>query len=188
MAHRFSNVIGFDDAPFSKHTRGNVLIVGAIFSDHRLVGVLSGHVQRDGTNATSVISRLISESSFADQIQAVMLQGIALAGFNVIDIHELHRQLGIPILAIARKQPNMEKIRSALASKVRGGKRKWALIEQAGSMEPVAGVFVQKAGLDLKEAEDIVRRFAVNGNIPEPIRVAHLIAGGIVRGESRGRA
>ncbi len=188
MTRRFSNVIGFDDAPFSKQTRGNTLIVGAIFSGQRLVGVLSGHVRRDGANATSVISRLISESCFADQIQVVMLQGIAMAGFNVIDLQELYRQSGVPVLVVARRQPDLERIRHALISRVRGGKRKWKLIERAGPMEPLAGVFVQRAGLSLKEAEDIIRRFAVNGNIPEPIRVAHLIAGGIVRGESRGRA
>ncbi len=55
-------------------------------------------------------------------------------------------------------------------------------------MEPVAGVFVQCAGIAPDKAGEIIRRFAVHSRLPEPLRTAHLIAGGIVTGESRHRA
>jgi endonuclease V-like protein UPF0215 family len=55
-------------------------------------------------------------------------------------------------------------------------------------MEPAAGVWVQRAGLTLAEAAAAIERLAVHGNLPEPLRVAHLIAGGVGTGESRGRA
>jgi len=184
---RISHVIGFDDAPFDRDYRGDVLIVGAVFSGSRLEGVLSGKVRRDGADATRIITRLVSGSRFAEQTRAVMLQGIALAGFNVVDIHGLHQALGIPVLAIARHAPDYEAIRQALLQRVRGGARKWKLIERAGLMEPVAGLFVQRSGMSLEKAEELIRRFAVNGNVPEPLRTAHLIAGGIGCGESRGR-
>ena len=184
---RISHVIGFDDAPFDRDYRGDVLIVGTVFSGPRLEGVLSGKVRRDGADATRVITRLVSGSRFAEQTRAVMLQGIALAGFNVVDLHGLHQALGIPVLAIARHAPDYEAIRQALLQRVRGGARKWKLIQRASLMEPVAGLFVQLAGISPEGAEDLIKRFAVNGNIPEPLRTAHLIAGGIVRGESRGR-
>jgi len=48
--------------------------------------------------------------------------------------------------------------------------------------------FVQRIGIDLNDARDIIRMTAVNSHIPEPIRIAHIIAGGLTRGESRGRA
>jgi endonuclease V-like protein UPF0215 family len=54
-------------------------------------------------------------------------------------------------------------------------------------MEAVAGVFVQRVGLDAGEAERVIERLSVNANIPEPLRTAHLIAGGIATGQSRGR-
>jgi endonuclease V-like protein UPF0215 family len=55
-------------------------------------------------------------------------------------------------------------------------------------MEPCAGVFVQRAGLSPEAAADVIRRTARNGRIPEPLRAAHLVAGGAFGGESRGRA
>ena len=42
----------------------------------------------------------------------------------------------------------------ALLERVRGGARKWALIEAAGPMEPAAGVMVQRAGLSLDDAAE----------------------------------
>lgn len=55
-------------------------------------------------------------------------------------------------------------------------------------MEPVGGVWVQRAGLSLDEAAALLAATTTQGRIPEPLRVAHLVAGGVGRGESRGRA
>ena len=186
-ARRFSHVVGFDDGSFERDHRGNVPIVGAVFSGLRLEGVLCGHVRRDGVNSTRTIVRLVSTSKFASQLQLVMLQGIALAGFNVVDVLSLHRELGLPVLAVARREPRLDKIRAALLARVAAGERKWKLIERLGPMEPMAGIFVQRIGIDRDETEEIIRRLAVNGNIPEPLRTAHLIAGGMATGQSRGR-
>jgi endonuclease V-like protein UPF0215 family len=132
---------------------------------------------------------MVSESKFAAQLQVILLQGIALAGFNVLDLHELHERLGLPVMTVARRRPRMRKIRSALLEGgVPGGARKWRLIESAGAMEAVAGVYVQRIGLSLEQARKLIERTAVHSSIPEPLRTAHLIAGGLAAGESRGRA
>ncbi|AKT41998.1 DUF99 family protein [Chondromyces crocatus] len=188
MGTRLSHVIGVDDAPFSRDHRGDVAIVGTVFAGSRLEGVLSARVRRDGRNATQAIAAMISSSRFATHAQLVMLQGIALAGFNVVDLQGLHAALALPVLVVARRAPDLEAIREALLTRVPGGARKWTLIEQAGPMEPTAGVFVQRAGLSLTDAEHVVKRLAVHGKLPEPLRMAHLIAGGVTLGESTRRA
>jgi endonuclease V-like protein UPF0215 family len=184
---KFSHAIGFDDFPFSRRYRGNVPIVGAVYAGTRLEGVLRGEIRRDGRNSTEVLARLVQQSKFGANLQLVFLQGIAMAGFNVVDIHRLAEVLERPVLVVMRRMPDLEAIRDTLLSKVPGGKRKWALIEKAGLPERVAGVYVQRAGLSLEQAEQVIRRFAVHSNIPEPLRTAHLIAGGIATGQSRPR-
>jgi len=182
-----SHVIGFDDAPFARTHRGNVRIVGAVYAGTRLDGVLSGFVRRDGRNATAELVRLVSGSRFHAQLQLVMTQGIAFAGFNVIDIHALHAALGLPVLVVSRRRPDLHAIRGALLDRVPGGARKWRLIEAAGPMEPLAGVYVQRVGLSAAQASRVLTRLAINSRMPEPLRAAHLIAGGIETGESRHR-
>lgn len=183
-----ANVIGFDDAPFEHAHRGDVPIVGAVFARTRLDGVIVDHVRRDGRNSTERIVAAVRGSRFAGHVQAVVLQGIALAGFNVVDIQALHVALGLPVLVVARKRPDLAAMRRALLGRVRGGARKWALIERAGEMEPLGGVFVQRVGFERERARRFLRELSVHGALPEPLRVAHLIAGAIGSGQSRGRA
>jgi len=187
MAGNPTHIIGFDDAPFPREHRGNVAVIGAAFADARLEGVLIGKVRRDGANATRCLLQLVTQSRYGAHNQLIMLQGIALAGFNVIDIHGLHAALSMPVLVVARKQPDLARIKKALLESVPGGSRKWRLIERAGPMEKVAGVYVQRAGISLAAAERVIRRTAINSIIPEPLRTAHLIAGGISGGQSRQR-
>jgi hypothetical protein len=185
---RFSHVVGFDDAPFARAHRGDVLVVGAVYAGARLEGVLAGKVRRDGANATRVIANLVRRSRFHAHLQLVLLQGIAFAGFNVVDLRALHDALGIPVLVVGRKRPDLARIRAALLDHVPGGARKWRLIEQAGPMEPIAGLYVQRAGISLEDAARVLRRLAISAKLAEPLRTAHLVAGGVATGESRHRA
>lgn len=188
MVRSYSNVVGFDDAPFEKRDRGDVRIIGAVCARTRLDGVVSGFVRRDGRNASERMGELIERSQFRAHIQAVLLQGIAVAGFNVVDIHALHQVLGVPVLVVMRRRPRLPMIREALLGHTRGAARKWALIEGAGEVEPLGPLFCQRAGLSLREAHALVAATTLHGNVPEPLRLAHLIAGGVTTGKSRGRA
>ncbi len=188
MSRRLSNVIGVDDGPFERAHRGDVPVVGVVYAGERLDGILRTRVRRDGANATDRVADLVEGSAFDGHVQAVLLNGIALAGFNVVDIDALHRRLGRPVLVVARRAPDLAAIERALRRRVPGGARKWRLIQAAGPMEPIEGVYVQRAGLTRAEAAGLVRRHARHGLIPEPLRVAHLVAGAYVTGVSRGRA
>jgi hypothetical protein len=181
------NVLGVDDAPFARDHRGDVLVVATAFAGLRLDGVLSTKVRRDGANATRALAAMIGGSRFAAHTAAVLLQGIALAGFNVVDVRALHEALGIPVIVVARRAPDLEAMRAAL-DHVPGGARMWALIEKAGPMEELGPVHVQRAGVSLERAAAILEAATTHGHLPEPLRAAHLIAGGVTTGESRGRA
>lgn len=214
-----SNVIGFDDGPFRRDHRGDVLLVGVVCSGTRIDGIVSGRIRRDGANATRVMVDLVRQSQFGAHLSAVMLQGIAVGGFNVVDVHGLAAALSIPVLVVTRRPPDMAAVRRALfrddpkdRPRVPGAARKWALIERAGVMEEllpsnraqralrsaraptglpggrVPRLWIQRAGLSLPEARDLVLATTLHGNVPEPLRVAHLVAGGVTTGKSRGRA
>jgi endonuclease V-like protein UPF0215 family len=183
-----SNLIGIDDAPFARAHRGDVPVVGVVYASARLDGVLTTRVRRDGANSTERLVRMVLGSRFAPGLHAIVLQGIAVGGFNVVDIHALHELTGLPVLVVARHEPDLDRIRRALLTRIPGGARKWRLIERAGPMEAQAGVWVQRAGLTPAQSEALLRRSAFHGHLPEPIRVAHLIAGGMTVGASRGGA
>lgn len=73
-----------------------------------------------------------------------------------------------PTWAVTRKKPDLDSVEQALLHKVPGGQRKWALIKSLGPMESVAGLFVQRVGIELNDAGSLIQRLAINGKIPEP--------------------
>lgn len=184
-ARRLSNVIGFDDAPHVRGTAGRVGLIGCVCSGSRLDIVVRDTIEKDGDDVTSVMARLASDETLK-HVRGVLLQGITFGGFNVCDIHRLADQLELPVLVVTRKKPRLALVREAV-KRLPGWEPKWALMEAAGEPEACGDVFVQRAGLTLTEAAAMLERTTAHGIIPEPLRLAHIIAGGTTTGKSRGR-
>ncbi len=89
-----------------------------------------------------------------------------------------------------RSCPDFEKIKLALENLPESEKR-WEIIQRAGKIYKIAQknpVFIQFTGIDRESAVEIVRLTSTHSNIPEPLRAAHLLATGVVLGESSGKA
>lgn len=180
-------VIGIDDGPFKKFSKGKVLVIGTIFRGGiSLDGVLSAKVAIDGNDSTKNLARMINKCKFKPQLQAILLNGISVAGFNVIDIKALGKKTKLPVIVVIRRYPDFKTIKSTL-EKI-GQKNKYKLMEIAGRVHKHKKVCFQAAGISLKDAKEILNITTTRSFIPEPIRIAHLIASGIVDGQSRGRA
>jgi endonuclease V-like protein UPF0215 family len=115
MVSPITNVVGFDDAPFKPADRGDVRIFGAICARMRLDGLVSGVVRRDGVNATKRMGELFVQSQFKRSVRAVLLRGIAAAGFSVVAIETLASELCAPVVVVARRTPRLALLRAALA-------------------------------------------------------------------------
>ena len=120
-----------------------------------------------------------------------MLDGVCLGGFNVVDIVELFETTTIPVMTITRDKPDFPKIKQALQKNFHDWNDRWKILRR-GTMHPIQTrhnpIYIKYAGLSLEEAKEIINISTIRGVIPEPIRVAHLIASGITRGESYGKA
>jgi endonuclease V-like protein UPF0215 family len=180
-------VVGIDDAPFNKFRKGNVLVVGAVFRGGSwLDGVLSTKVSIDGNNATKNITEMINKCKFKPQLQCIFLDGIAVGGFNIIDIRQLSKKTKLPVMVIIRRKPDIKKIKNILVKLNK--KNKIKLLEKAGSVTPIGKIYVQLTGLSIEKAKEMLKIVCTRSLIPEPVRIAHLIASGITFGESRGKA
>ena len=187
MLKKEIRVIGIDDAPFDKFKKGQVLVVGTVFRGGLyLDGILSTKVSVDGSNATKKLAEMINKCKFKPQLQCILLDGIAVGGFNVIDIKELSKKTKLPVIVIIRKKPDINNIKKILTKLNKKSKIK--LIEKAGSVVPVNKIYIQLTGLSIEKAREILKITCTRSLIPEPIRIAHLIASGITCGESKGKA
>lgn len=181
-------VIGIDDGPFDKFKKkGNVIVAGTVFrGGNFLDGFITTKAKVDGTNATNKIIQMINKTKFKKQIRAIMLDGIAVGGFNIIDLVRLNKKTKKPVIAVIRRKPDVPKIIKTL--KRIGMAKKVKLIEQLPEPTKIGKIYVQYVGTDKAFVKDLLKITATRSFLPEPIRAAHIIAAGLVKGESRGRA
>ncbi len=185
-------ILGIDDAPFNKYKDKKCMIVGTVFrGGNYMDALLSTQVKVDGDDSTKKIVDMANKTSHKDQLSCIMTDGIAVAGFNVIDINEIAKKTGMPVIVVTRNKPNFKKISNALKKIKQESKIK--LIDRAGKVYKIkikkGNVYFQfSKNIDEKEVRKIIRISAIHSLIPEPIRIAHIIASGIILGKSHGRA
>lgn len=181
-------VLGIDDGVFIPHTRSLVPVVGVVFrGGYWLDGVMHTKVRVDGFDATQKIASMVLNSPHHKQLRVMMLNGVTLAGFNVVDIRKLNGETGLPVMAVARQKPNFAEIHGALQNLPRSEER-WGLISNAGEVLEVPTrskknkLYVQIAGILQEDAKKILQLTSTRSDIPEALRVAHLVASGISNG------
>jgi endonuclease V-like protein UPF0215 family len=105
-------IIGIDDSPLVSK---DILVVGAVMRGGGwLDGLLSTHIEKDGMDATERLATMITESRNYGQIRLAMLNGVTFGGFNVVDIEDLEKRTGVPVIAVMRRLPDMASIGRAL--------------------------------------------------------------------------
>ena len=178
-------VLGVDDGVFKPHTKGLVPVVGVVFrGGYWLDGVMHTKVRVDGFEATRKIASMIRGSPHYKQLRVIMLNGVTIAGFNVVDIKRLNMDTGLPVIAVTRDKPNFEEIRAAL-KKLPKSEERWKAILNAGELYevPIRGgkgkIYMQTAGISEEDARKILQLTSTRSYIPEALRVAHLIASGL---------
>jgi endonuclease V-like protein UPF0215 family len=178
-------VLGVDDGVFVPHVKGFAPVVGVVFrGGYWLDGVLCTRVEVDGLDATDRIASMIVGSPHHKQLRVVMLNGVTCAGFNVVNIKELNVRTKLPVIAVTRDKPDFKEIRKALKN-LPCSEERWKAIRGTGELFEVytrsrrAKVYIQFCGVCEEDARKIVQVTSTRSDIPEPLRVAHLIASGI---------
>ncbi len=178
-------VVGIDDGAFIPHTRGKCDIIGVVFrGGYWLDGVMRTQIEIDGLDATDKMADMITRSPHHRQLRVIMLDGVTFAGFNVVDTQQLFQKTGLPVIAVTRDLPNFSDIQKAL-KKLPSYEERWKAIQSADKIVRVStkrekeAVYMQATGVDVDVAKRIVRSTATRSNLPEALRVAHLIASGL---------
>ena len=178
---------GFDDAPFERGRRGDVGLAGVVCAGTRFEGLVWGRVRQDGWNAGTEIARLLRGGKFLPQVHLVLLDGIAFGGLNVVDLEALARALGRPCAAVMRRAPDLPAMERAIRRLPRPDRR-LALLSSAGPIHHRPPFWFQVRGADPDATARALARLTDRGAVPEPLRLAHLVATAIARGESGRRA
>ena len=191
MIKKQIRILGIDDGPF-RFDQDKTLVIGVVMRGNGyLESVLKREIEVDGKDSTDVILDMIKKTRHRDQIRVIMLDGIALGGFNIVDIDRLYKECEIPVITITREKPDFDMILKTLQMKFSDWEERWKMFKDNKIYEietPHNPIYISCKGVSVEEAKEIIKISTIRGAIPEPIRVAHIIASGVVRGESYGKA
>jgi uncharacterized protein len=186
-----SRFLGIDDAPF-RFSDETVPVVGVVVQAPSYIeGVLTTLVEVDGHDATERIAAMVSGSRYREGLAMVLLDGAAVGGFNVIDLDALHARVSRPIVTVTRDKPNLLAIETALRRRFDDWEERLRVMRShpVHAIRSRGGTLrVSYVGTEASAVQEALGLTTVRGVLPEPLRIAHLIAAGIARGESRGRA
>ncbi len=186
-----SRILGVDDAPF-KFTDEHVPVVGVVVRAPSYVeGVLTTRVHVDGADATEALASAINRSRYQRGLALALLDGAALGGFNVVDIDALHVSTGVPVATVTREKPDLEAMERVLRRKFPDWERRLEILRRKELIlveTPHKPLYATVAGLSPSDVKEAIHRCTIRGALPEPVRIAHLIATAIVKGESKGKA
>ena len=182
------HLLGVDDGPFEKFEDDRAPFVAVMMEgSDRVEAVATTSFAVDGANVTDFLAGWIGSLRCREALHGVVLGGITMAGLAVVDVTALAAQLELPVLVVNRRDPEKTRLRDALEAA--GMPERWAIVENSPAAIRVDdGLYVAAAGLESPAAVALVRAALAKSGLPEPLRVAHLIARALVRGESRGRA
>jgi endonuclease V-like protein UPF0215 family len=178
-------VLGIDDGRFVPRTKGTADVVGVVYrGGYWFEGVMHTKVAIDGLDATEKIAAMIMDSPYYGELRVVILDGVTFAGFNVVDISKLALVVDLPVISVAREKPDLVEIKDALRN-LPDFEERWQAMSNAGELFEVQTrsgenpVYVQTVGISFETAKNILKKTSTHSNVPEALRVAHIIASGL---------
>jgi hypothetical protein len=168
----------FQRTPGSKTVLCCVLLAGEKILDVRL-----SSIEVDGFDATEKLLAILDGM----EAYVVILGGITFAGFNIVDPFALAKKINKPIIIYSGVRPNNGAMRSALMEHFDDWKKRWSIVERLGAVHETVSregeppIHFEVVGGSVDWAIDVLHSSALLCRIPEPVRVAGLIARGVSR-------
>lgn len=163
-----------------KKEKSNSILTGVVMRKDLIIdGVIFGKVTIGGTDATQKIIAMF-QNLHRNDIGFLLLDGMIISMFNVVDGEIIYNTIGIPVIIITFKNsqgiddiikayfPDTYKIRLSVIKKL--GKREPILLKTNKFL------LIRTWGIKLEDAARLLNSFLIQGSVPEPIKLAKIIS------------
>lgn len=147
--------------------------------DFVIDGFVFGSATLEGNDATDTILKMYDDLQRPD-ISYILISGLIVSMYNIIDIKKIHESLQIPIIGIsyhdskgiedAIKHHFPDSFESKISEYQKLGKREKITLNTSHD------IFVRKEGCTINDVKYLLNKLTLHGSVPEPIRVSQLLA------------
>lgn len=172
-----ARALGVADSYVDEHS----VVAGCVVRADRVVDdLVFDRWSVGGTDATATIIRIFERLGRED-VQYLLVSGIAPAWFNILDCRTIAAETGLPTISVSfEESEGLEgAIWDAFDDDDAVQKRLEIYRKQPDRRELTVNddtIFVRSAGIEDGAADEAVRRFTPEGGRPEPLRIARLAA------------
>jgi len=152
--------------------------------DFVIDGFVFGSATLEGNDATDQILHMYEELSRFD-ISYLILSGLIISMYNIVDVKKLHDSLQIPIIGITYnesagiedtiKHHFPKSFESKINEYKKLGKRERITLHTSYDL------FVRYEGCTIYEVKQLLNELTLQGSVPEPLRVSQLLANSLLR-------
>jgi hypothetical protein len=170
-------VLGIAES-FKKFRKKSTLAGIVMRRDLIIDGLAFGSATIEGDDATdSIIS--MTKAFARDDINCILLDGLVISMYNIIDGARVAAESGLPVVAITFE--DSKGLEGSIKHHFDSWQYKLEQYQKLGKREMVTlkthkNLFIRYWGLNQRRAIAILNSFTLQGSVPEPIRVAKLAA------------
>jgi len=181
---RAIRALGVSESFVKGLSRKSVLAGVVMRADMLIDGFTFALAEVGGMDATDRIIDMFY-SLKRDDINILLLNGCVISWYNVIDLHRVFDETSIPLICVTYEEslglekyfrelfPDDWEVRVSIYHK--NGDRTQIKIRTGHK------VYVRFLGIGKDEARGVLNKFTIQGAIPEPLRVARLLARSIMK-------
>jgi len=160
------------------------ILAGVVMrKDLRIDGVALSRITVGGNDATEGVLSIYRSLRRRD-INVIMVSGCVVAWFNILDPASVFRETGVPVIVVTYE--DSEGLAPDICRHFPGDSRRLACYESLGERIPCTlhtgyTVYIRPFGLNTEDSFRLCQDFARDGKVPEPLRVARLVARSVMR-------
>ncbi len=184
---RSLRTLGVDDGYFPinyKRCYGRTLLVLTVCEGLKLTNVKMALITVDGLDGTNAVLNLLRP--LCNKYDAVFLDGVTYAGFNIVDPEVVFNETSIPSVVIFKYGLDLNAVKEALMKNFNDWMSRYSTIERTYNSSyvistPKGNLRIFSCGVARAEAYELVLSLQSVNQYPEPLRLADLIASGLTR-------
>jgi len=171
-------VLGIAES-FRKSDEKSLLAGVVMRADLQIDGFAVTHITVGGMDATEGVLRILKELDRRD-INALFLNGCVISWFNIIDLNMIYKALKLPLVCVTYEESDgLEKYIKEYFQDWQERVKAYATL---GSRRKIMlhtdhEILVRYLGIEKEtEVKALLGKFTLQGAVPEPLKVARLLA------------
>lgn len=164
---------------FSQNSQKSILAGIVMRRDLIIDGFVFGKTTLSGNDATDEILKMYEKLNRPD-ISYLLISGVIISLYNIIDIKKLHEKLKIPVIAITYNDSSgiEDALKHHFNADAKSKINEYKKLEERTKIKLKTNfdVYIRNEGCSLSDVQKLLNELTLQGSIPEPIRVAQLLA------------